>query len=139
MRVLVCAMTSSSRRGLIGPLGPCRFAHPADAGNALVGAEPYTPPMNDDTNMALVAGEPRELLRRAFACLTVTKGRRGEGILSGQLPRELAEPFNRALMRTEAELLLDDAEAFTAAVGETRTQSERRADAFTALVLGLGN
>jgi len=69
----------------------------------------------------------------------MTKGPGGEGILSGQLPQELAEPFTRALMRIEAELLLHDADLFTARSGETRTQSERRADAFTAMILRLGD
>lgn len=93
--------------------------------------------MTNDANTYQVAGEPRELLRRAVACLTMTKGPGGEGVLSGQLPQELAEPFTRALMRTEAELLLQDADLFTATIGETRTQPERRADAFTAIILRL--
>ena len=59
------------------------------------------------------------------------------GILSGRLPEELASPFTRALMRIEAELLLDDADVLTARIGERRTQSERRADALTALILRL--
>jgi hypothetical protein len=67
----------------------------------------------------------------------MAKGLGGEGILSGQLPQELAEPFARALMRIEAELLLHDADLFTASSGEIRTQSERRADAFTAMILRL--
>ena len=95
--------------------------------------------MTNDANTDHVAGEPRELLRRAVACLTMTKGPGGEGILSGKLPQELAEPFTRALMRTEAGLLLHDADLFTATVGETRTQSERRADAFMSIILGLDN
>ena len=77
------------------------------------------------------------MLRQALACLTVDEGPGGEGILSGQLPPDLAEPFARALMRIEAELLLSDADLFTAKNGETRTQSERRADAFTAMILRL--
>ena len=95
--------------------------------------------MAGDANTDRVGGEPRELLRRAIACITMTKGPGGEGILSGQLPQELAEPFTRALMRIEAELLLHDADLFTARSGETRTQSERRADAFTAMILRLGD
>ena len=79
----------------------------------------------------------REVLRRAIACITVTKCPGGEGILLGELPQELAEPFTRALTRIEADLLLHDADLFTATKGETRTQSERRADAFTAMILRL--
>jgi hypothetical protein len=93
--------------------------------------------MAGDANTDRVGGERRELLRRAIACITMTKGPGGEGILSGQLPQELAEPFTRALMRIEAELLLHDADLFTARSGETRTQSERRADAFTPMILRL--
>ena len=93
--------------------------------------------MAGDANTDRVGGERRELLRRAIACITMTKGPGGEGILSGQLPQELAEPFTRALMRIEAELLVHDADLFTARSGETRTQSERRADAFTAMILRL--
>jgi hypothetical protein len=92
--------------------------------------------MAGDANMDLLGGEPRELLRRAIACITMTKGPGGEGILSGELPQELAEPFARALMRIEAELLLH-VDLFTARSGEIRTQSERRADAFTAMILRL--
>jgi hypothetical protein len=110
---------------------------PRRAHRGLVGTAPYTPTMTDDVNSGRVGGEPRELLRRAIGCITVTKGPGGEGMLSGQLPQELAEPFTRALMRIEAELLLHDADLFTATTGETRTQSERRADAFTAMILRL--
>ena len=46
---------------------------------------------------------------------------RTEKTLGYRLPQELAEPFTRALMRIEAELLLDDAALFTATIGETRT------------------
>jgi hypothetical protein len=93
--------------------------------------------MAGDANTDLLGGEPRELLRRAITCITMTKGPGGEGILSGELPQELAEPFARALMRIEAELLLHDVDLFTARSGEIRTQSERRADAFTAMILRL--
>lgn len=93
--------------------------------------------MIDDASPDRIGGESRELLLRAIGCLTMTKGPGGEGILSGRLPQELAEPFTRALMRIEAELLLNDADVLTATIGEPRTQSERRADAFTAMILRL--
>ena len=60
--------------------------------------------MIDDARRDRIGGESRELLLRAIACLTMTKGTDGEGILSGKLPQELAQPFTRALMRIEAEL-----------------------------------
>lgn len=93
--------------------------------------------MSDETSSSRIGGESRELLLQAITCLRVTKGPGGWGILSGQLPQHLAQPFTRALMRIEAELLLDDAEALTATVSEPRTQSERRADALVAMVLRL--
>jgi len=93
--------------------------------------------MIDDAGREQIGGEPRELLLQAIACLTVTKGRGGGGILSGKLPQDLAEPFTRALMRIEAELLLNDADVLTATIGEPRTQSERRADALVEMVLRL--
>lgn len=93
--------------------------------------------MTDDANKHQIAGEPRELLRQAVACFAVTVDSGGAAILSGKLPQKLAEPFTRALMRTEAELLLHDADLFTSTIGETRTQSERRADALEAMILRL--
>ncbi len=93
--------------------------------------------MIDDASREQIGGEPRELLLQAVACLTVTKGPGGGGILSGKLPQDLAEPFTRALMRIEAELLLNDADVLTATIGEPRTQSERRADALVEMVLRL--
>jgi len=95
--------------------------------------------MIDDAKSDRIGGEPRELLLRAMACLTVTDAPGGGGFVSGKLPRDLAEPFTRALMRIEAEFLLNDAEAFTATVGEPRTQSERRADALEAIVFRLAS
>jgi hypothetical protein len=95
--------------------------------------------MINDASRDRIGGESRELLLRAIACLTMAKGPGGEGILSGQLPQELAPPFTRALLRIEAELLLNDADVFTAAIGEPRTQSERRADAFTSMILRLNS
>jgi len=93
--------------------------------------------MIDNASTDQVGGEPRELLLQAMACITMTKDPEGGGILSGQLPQDLAEPFTRALMRIEAELLLNDADVFTAPIGELRTHSERRADALVEMVLRL--
>ncbi|MGW4742996.1 hypothetical protein [Nocardia xishanensis] len=63
----------------------------------------------------------------------------GEYILNGDLPPEVAPPFVRAVMRIEAELLLHDAELVTLDDEEPRTQEQRRADAFVALVMRLDN
>lgn len=95
--------------------------------------------MSDETGSRRIGGEPRELLLQAITCLRVTKGPGGWGILSGQLPQDLAQPFTRALMRIEAELLLDDADTLMTTSGEPRTQSERRADALVAMVLRLAS
>ncbi|MGH8985059.1 MAG: hypothetical protein ACRDY6_14445 [Acidimicrobiia bacterium] len=52
-----------------------------------------------------------------------------------RLEPELGLPFVRALMRVEAELLLQDANALGGARDEKRTDAQRRADAFVALAL----
>ncbi|WP_405490294.1 DUF222 domain-containing protein [Nocardia sp. NBC_00511] len=85
----------------------------------------------------LIGGESRKLLMRAVARMSMTTDSDGWGRLSGALPADLMVPFARALLRIEAELLLHDADEFTAQDGEPRTQDERRADAFTALLLRL--
>ena len=105
-----------------------------------VGSPPYAAAMTtDQANTEYVGGEPRKLLLRAIGCCTMSKRPGGEGILSGELPQELAEPFMRALMRIKAALYAHDADLFTTTTGETRTQSERRADAFTSIILRSGD
>lgn len=51
------------------------------------------------------------------------------------LEQDVSGPFLRALMRVEAELLLQDADRLTGSWADWRTSDQRRADAFVALTL----
>jgi hypothetical protein len=86
----------------------------------------------------LVAGESVDALRRAFAAFD-WKRRKGRLKCSVHLEAELAEPFVRALMRVEAELLLQDADLVGKPDTTLRTPEERRADALLALGLRLAD
>lgn len=81
-----------------------------------------------------VAGEPIDDLRRALGYVRMHRTA-GEIAFDATIPGEEALPFVRALMRVEAELLLHEADRLTAPDAPVRTDDERRADAFTALVL----
>jgi hypothetical protein len=60
--------------------------------------------------------------------------------LEAEYPSEIGDPFHRALMRVEAELLLDDANALGSEEGyEERTDGQRRHDAFIELVRRMGD
>jgi hypothetical protein len=91
--------------------------------------------MADDANSDLVAGERRADLERALSYVSTESQPDGGYIINGDLPPDVAPPFIRAIMRVEAELLLNDAELVTVEEGEPRSPEERRADAFVALVL----
>lgn len=56
-----------------------------------------------------------------------------------RLEPRLATPFARALMRVQAELLLDDADRFGQPDQADRTHEQRTADAFVALALRVGD
>ncbi|NUS44805.1 MAG: DUF222 domain-containing protein [Mycobacteriaceae bacterium] len=88
-----------------------------------------------DSSSDLVAGERREDLLRALSYITAEPTDDGGYAIDGNLPKDVAPPFIRALMRIEAELLLHDAEFVTIDDGEPRTPEERRTDAFMALAL----
>ncbi len=83
----------------------------------------------------LVAGERVELLIQALQEFEFTED--PDGMMHGivRLEPELGLPFFRALMRVEAELLFQDANALGGAHDEKRTDDQRRADAFVALAL----
>ncbi|MEV6339988.1 hypothetical protein AB0M12_35345 [Nocardia vinacea] len=91
--------------------------------------------MADDMDSDLVAGERRADLERALTYVSTEPQPDGGYIINGDLPPDVAPPFIRAIMRVEAELLLNDAELVTVDEGEPRTPEERRADAFVALIL----
>ncbi len=83
-----------------------------------------------------VAGEPVEHLARAFRHITTRPGRDGSVRIHADLAYSDAAPLLRAIMRTEAELLLDEA----AQIGDDgpldeRAPEERRAEAFVLLAV----
>jgi hypothetical protein len=84
----------------------------------------------------LVAGEPVDTLLRALLLFRRRKSKDGMMHFNVTLEPELAAPFNRALMRVDAELLLADADQLTAENARAlRTYDQRRADALVALAL----
>ncbi|WP_433198361.1 hypothetical protein ACQP1G_03730 [Nocardia sp. CA-107356] len=91
--------------------------------------------MADVADSDLVAGERRADLERALTYVSTESQPDGSYIINGDLPPHVAPPFIRAIMRVEAELLLNDAELVTVDEGEPRTPEQRRADAFVALIL----
>lgn len=86
-----------------------------------VGRLTYSPLMADGD---LVAGEPRDLLIQGLAGLKIRQRPDGMASVSG----EVSNPVVRALMRVEAQLLLDDADAM---VPSYRSTERRRSGART--------
>ncbi len=86
-----------------------------------------------------VAGEPLDTLIEALLHVELKPSRNGMTRFSMRLEPRLATPFFRALMRVEAELLLDDADRLGQQDEETRTYEQRAADAFVALALRIGD
>jgi hypothetical protein len=82
----------------------------------------------------LVAGERVDLLLEALTHLKWTTGADGMAHGSCVLEPRLGEPFVRAQMRVEAELLRNDADALGGPNAENRTYEQRAADALLALV-----
>ncbi|MEV6072813.1 hypothetical protein AB0L82_40250 [Nocardia sp. NPDC052001] len=91
--------------------------------------------MADEEISDLVAGEKRSDLVRALSYVSMEDAPDGGTIVNGDLPPDIAPAFVRAIMRIEAELLLNDAELVTIDQGEPRTPEERRTDALIALLL----
>ncbi|NNH76014.1 hypothetical protein HLB23_40250 [Nocardia uniformis] len=91
--------------------------------------------MTDEPDSGTIAGEPVPVLERALSYLATTSSISEAGYFSAELPSHLMAPFTRAIMRIEAELLLHDADKVTAEAGEPRTHSQRRHDAFLALLM----
>jgi hypothetical protein len=82
-----------------------------------------------------VAGESAQVL---FAALQRMNWKEmPDGMIRGtfRLEARLGQPFQRALMRIEAELLSDDANRIGTAGAEHRTYEQRAADALVALAL----
>ena len=89
----------------------------------------------DNTGSDRVGGELRSELLHALSFVTAEAKPDGGCAVNVDLPWDVAPPFLRALMRIEAELLLQDAELVAFGTGEPRTPAERRADALVALAL----
>jgi hypothetical protein len=90
---------------------------------------------NPRTNGTTVAGEDRSMLCEAFRRFRTRV--RPDGLLDVKfnLPPDLGDPFVRALLRTEAELMLEDADLIgIKPYGDQRTQAQRRADAVVLLL-----
>jgi len=85
-----------------------------------------------------VAGERVDTLVQALQQIKLKKAPNGMTKVSGRLESPLADPFFRALMRVQAELLLQDADRLGSENWEDRTHEQRAADAFVALALRVG-
>jgi hypothetical protein len=83
-----------------------------------------------------VAGEPIDTLLQALLKFQWSTPTDGMMHFKVKLEPELAVPFNRALMRVDAELLLQDADQLTPEnARDLRTDDQRHADALVALAL----
>jgi hypothetical protein len=94
----------------------------------------------DMTPSLMIAGEELETLLQLFPYLEKAKERDGMiGITANNVPQEVMVPFLRALMRTEARLLREDADSIYDDGWEKRTPEQRRADAFVDLVVTISS
>ena len=82
-----------------------------------------------------VAGEPALTLLEAFRHFKWKKARDGMQTASFSLEPRLGNPLIRALMRVEAEFLLQDADHYGQPDAEQRTYEQRACDALVALGL----
>jgi hypothetical protein len=80
-----------------------------------------------------VAGEPLDLLLRALAALTCEELPGGWAKVHGEIPPEPGAAMHRAIMRIEAELIVEEAAGLEVGGGDERTPPERRHDAFVEL------
>ncbi|UFU07957.1 DUF222 domain-containing protein [Ruania halotolerans] len=83
----------------------------------------------------LIAGEPRALLIESLRNLDMSEERDGMRHMSGTVDLCVV----RALMRVEAQLLLEDADSPEVGHVLGRSAEQRRADAFVALVAALAD
>ena len=80
-----------------------------------------------------VAGEPLALLLQALAALTLEEQPGGWAKVHGEIPSAPGDAMHRAIMRIEAELILEAADSVGVAGREERTPPRRRHDAFVEL------
>ena len=83
----------------------------------------------------LVAGEPAETLLEVLQQIGFRKRSNSMTRLDACLEPRLGDPLYRALLRVQAKLLLQDADAFGKLHADIRTHEQRAADALGALVL----
>jgi hypothetical protein len=86
-----------------------------------------------------VAGEPVEALLEALLLFKWKEESNGMARGSARLEPRLAQQFFRALMRVQAEFMLEDANRLGTEGFEDRTNEHRAADALIALALRITN
>jgi len=93
--------------------------------------------MTKDLDSITVAGEPVRPLIDVFMAMNREQphGPAGMTRLTGEFPNDIYLPFARALMRTEAELMLADS---LDGNDEDRTYEQRCADAMVLLIQRVG-
>lgn len=92
------------------------------------------PTKNKPAHPAMIAGELTTDLARAIAEFETSENSDGSIHLQADMDQEIGDPFARALMRVEADLILQDADKVGSDGYEERTPSQRRADALVELV-----
>lgn len=88
--------------------------------------KPHKPPK--------VAGEPVDLLRSALLAIHVAASSGDDAALDAELTPEAGCALVRAVLRVEAELLLDDARALGPDDHDLRDPEERRLEAFLSVL-----
>ena len=88
----------------------------------------------EDQSPILEPGEPVTELIRAFLQFETAERPNGRYRINADLESDVAAPLARALMRVEAELLLEDADAWGTDGYEDRTSPQRCADALAELL-----
>lgn len=87
----------------------------------------------DATTIPEVGGETLDSLLEALRFIEVSRLDENSIQVSGSIPQEPAAPFRRALLRIEAELILEEAAALEAG-DDPRDDEERRAQALFILI-----
>jgi len=86
-----------------------------------------------------ISGEDLASLLRLLLYLELGEERDGLIHMTANVPANVATPYLRAVMRREARLLTEDADAMGMGDWEPRTPEQRRADAFADVLLSVAN
>lgn len=86
-----------------------------------------------------ISGEDLTSLLRFLRYLKMGEERDGLIHMTANVPATVATPYMRAVMRREARLLTEDADAMGVGDREPRTAEQRRADAFADVMLSVAN